>query len=280
MEKDILPQYSILMTVYEKDNPEWLKEAINSMIDQTHSPSEFVVLIDGPTPIRLRNILDDYHKQYEGLFKIIPQNKNIGLGAALKIGVENCKYEYIARMDADDISAPKRCETILNYMIKNPTYSMVGSNAVEFVNTIDDVRSLVILPETPKDTRKFAKKRVPIRHPSIIFKKSDILAVGNFKPLRRSQEYDLVIRMLMAGMKISNVPEILFYIRIGEDFYLRRGGWSKAKMLATQRLDFYRYGFYSFPEFLLYAGINVGMCIIPNFLRTFIYQNFLRKKKK
>lgn len=277
MGKEKLHKYSVLMTVYKKDNPEWLRQAIDSMLNQTWKPSEFVIIIDGPIPAELQCILDKYVKVNGDMFKIKPQKKNIGLGAALKIGVENCSYEYIARMDADDISAPKRCETILKYMVKHPTYSVTGCNAIEFVDNINNAKAIVKLPLNPVDARKFAKKRVPIRHPSIIIKKSDTLAVGNFKPLRRSQEYDLVVRMLMANMEISNVPEVLFYIRVGKDFYIRRGGWSKAKLLVGQRYDFYKYGFYSFPEFMLYAGINLVMCMMPNSLRAFIYQKFLRK---
>lgn len=270
--------YSILMTIYEKDDPTFLKVAMESMINQTYKCSEFVIVFDGPVSASLKCVINEYVLQYDNLFKIIELKENIGLGAALKIGVEACKYEYIARMDSDDISAPKRCETILNYMKEHPSYSVVGCNCVEFINDIDNVKSVVKMPQNPNDSRKFAKKRVPIRHPSIIFKKSSVLKVENYKPLRRSQEYDLIVRMLMKDMEISNVPEILFYIRIGNDFYYRRGGLNKAKLLAGQRHDFYKYGFYCYPEYLLYASINIAMCLIPNSIRAFIYIKFLRKQ--
>ncbi len=272
--------YSVLMTVYKEDSEVWIKEAMDSMLEQTVPPSEFLIVEDGPIGEILEKVIDSYAGERPELFKIVKNEENLGLGAALRIGVEQCKYEYIARMDSDDISNIHRCEKILNFMAEHPEYSMVGCDCVEFVNSVDNITGYVRLPQDPEKVAKFAKKRVPIRHPSIMFKKSDVIKVGNYKPLRRSQEYDLVVRMLLAGMKISNVQEVLFYIRIGEDFYLRRGGWNKAKLLAGQRKDFYRYGFYSFPEFCMYACINIGMCMVPNFVRSFLYRHFLRKNKQ
>lgn len=272
-----LPQYSVLMTIYKNDNPSWLTEAIESMLNQSFPPSEFVIVQDGPVPQAVSDVINFYINKYKNLFVLIANAKNEGLGAALKCGVEKCQYEYIARMDSDDISDKLRCEKILSYMLEHPDYSLVGSDCIEFSGCCENIKGYVRLPNDPNKVKQFAKKRVPIRHPSIIFKKSDVLKVGNYKPLRRSQEYDLVIRMLMADMKISNVQEILFYIRVDDDFYSRRGGWDKAKLLASQRRDFYKYGFYNFLEFCLYASINIGMCMVPNKIRAFLYQKFLRK---
>lgn len=274
-----LPKYSVLMTVYKNDTPEWLKIAIESMLNQSEAPSEFLIVQDGPVPTKLINVINEYTENNKDLFVLLINEKNEGLGAALNRGVRHCKYEYIARMDSDDISDVKRCEKILHYMSEHQELSLVGCDCVEFLNTTDNIKGYVRLPQDPDKVKAFAKKRVPIRHPSIIFKKKDVLKVGNYYAIRRSQEYDLVVRMLMAGLKISNVQEVLFYIRVNENFYSRRGGWDKAKLLANQRKEFYRYGFYTFPEFCLYAGINIGMCMMPNRVRVFLYRKFLRKTK-
>lgn len=265
------------MTVYAKDNVKWLKQAIDSILDQTYQPNEFLIVKDGPLTEQLDAVISEYSDKESDLIRVEALPQNVGLGAALNYGVTHCQYEYIARMDADDISAPERCETILTYMQKNPDVSIVGCNADEFSGDIQNVVAHVILPQTAETAYRFAKKRVPIRHPSIIFKKRDILQVGNYKSLKRSQEYDLVVRILMAGKKVSNVPQVLFYIRVDDNFYTRRGGLSKAKMLASQRYDFYKYGYYSFPEFLFYASINISVCLMPNVLRKLLYQRVLRK---
>ena len=272
------PSYSVLMTVYEKDNPKYLSEAIESMLFQTYKPAEFVVVVDGNIPETLLSVLLKFESENIGLFKFIQLESNVGLGAALSIGVEACKCDLVARMDADDLSDNKRCETIIEFMISNPMISMVGCNCIEISCDTKKPISIVNLPTNPEEVKIFAKKRVPIRHPSIIFKKNDVLRVGNYKPLRRSQEYDLVVRMLLANMKISNVPQLLFSIRVGDGFYSRRGGWDKAILLTKQRYSFFQYGFYNIFEFLFYAYINASMCLIPNSLRAFIYRRFLRMK--
>ena len=273
----LLPKYSVLMTVYYNDEISYISEAIDSMLNQSHKPSEFVIVQDGPVPEMVSALINEYKAKEPDLFRIFVNDNNEGLGAALRRGVELCRFDYIARMDADDISAPNRCEKILSYMINNPDYSLVGSDCIEFTGNINNIKGYVRLPQDPTEVSKFAKKRVPIRHPSIVFKKKDVIAVGNYNPLRRSQEYDLVVRMIMADMKISNVQEILFYIRVNDDFYSRRGGWDKAKLLASQRKDFYKYGYYSFLEYCLYACINIVMCMVPNSVRAFLYQKLLRR---
>lgn len=274
------PLYSVLMPVYKKDNVNWIKEAVDSMLYQSVTPSEFIIIQDGPVPKEIESLINNYINMYPNLFKLLVNDKNLGLGESLRKGVLACTYEYIARMDADDISNTFRCEKILEYMVQNPELSLVGSDCIEFIDKINNIQGYVRLPNTPEAVNKFAKQRVPIRHPSIIFKKSDVLKVGNYKPILRSQEYDLVVRMIMDGMKIANIPEILFYIRVGEDFYSRRGGLDKALLLAKQRRDFYKYGFYKFYEYIFYASINIGVCLMPNYLRAFIYKTFLRKNTK
>ncbi|WP_270190970.1 glycosyltransferase [Holdemania filiformis] len=278
MENNKLPCYSVLMTVYKNDNPRWVDLALQSMLEQTVIPSEIVLIEDGPVSEEIESVISKYIAFNSVPIRLYKNDVNIGLGATLKKGVELCRFNYIARMDSDDVSEKTRCEKILKLMVENPKISLAGSDVAEFEGDISNIKAYVRLPQNMEDILRFAKKRVPIRHPSIIFKKDDVLEVGNYKPLLRSQEYDLVIRMLIKGKIISNVNEILLYQRIDDNFYKRRGGLKKGITLAKQRYDFYKYGFYNYFEFLLFASINVGMSIMPNGLRAIIYQKLLRKR--
>lgn len=273
-----LPCYSVLMTVYKNDNPNWVDLALQSMFNQTVLPSEIVLIEDGPVSEKIERVISNYSALNSIPIRLFKNDINIGLGATLKKGVELCQFNFIARMDADDISEKTRCEKILKLMVENPNICLAGSDVAEFEGDISNIKAYVRLPQKMNDILKFAKRRVPIRHPSIIFKKEDILEVGNYKPLLRSQEYDLIIRLLINGKIISNVDEILLYQRIDENFYKRRGGLRKGITLAKQRYDFYKYGFYNYFEFLFFASINIGMSIIPNSLRAIIYQKLLRKR--
>ena len=174
-------KYSVLMSVYYKENPEWFDYSIKSMINQTIKCDEFVLVEDGPLTKELDDVVNKYQKKYPGIFNIIKIEKNGGLGPALKLGIENCKNEFIARMDSDDFSIPNRIEKQFEIFEANPELGLVGSNVEEFEGTIENVNCHVILPEKQKDIYKFSKKRCPFRHPTLLYKKSSVLKAGNYR---------------------------------------------------------------------------------------------------
>jgi glycosyltransferase involved in cell wall biosynthesis len=272
-----LPDYSVLMSVYHGDKAAWLAEALDSMLAQTCQPKEFILMEDGPLPMEIERTLYAYEKKMGETLRRVPLPENVGLGAALNRGVLECRCEYIARMDSDDIAAPTRCEKILRGMMANPQLSLLGCGVDEFVGSKEKIVAHVRLPHTPEEAKRFAKTRIPIRHSSVMFKKTDVIRAGNYSSLRRAQDYDLIVRMLMMDFQISNIPDVLLYMRVDDDFYKRRGGLEQAKALAAQRRRFYNYGFYRLGEYWLYASINIFVCTLPNGLRKWIYKNILRK---
>ena len=113
------PKFSVAMSVYKNDNPEWFDIALYSIVTQTIPPNEIVLIIDGPVTSEIHNVIDKYDCLYKNLFKVIEFKENKGLGIALKTAVENCSYELIARMDSDDISIKNRFEQQLKYFEGN-----------------------------------------------------------------------------------------------------------------------------------------------------------------
>ena len=148
-------KYSVLMSVYFKEKPEWLDNSIKSMLEQTIIPNEFVIVEDGKLTNELYSVLDKYIKKYPNIFKIVKIEKNGGLGPALKRGIEECKNEYIARMDSDDYCLPNRIEKEFEIFEKYPELGMVGTNVAEFTNSINNIVSIVILPETNEEIIHF-----------------------------------------------------------------------------------------------------------------------------
>lgn len=277
--KTKFPPYSVLMSVYYKENPEWLKISIESMLNQTVLPSEFVLVEDGPLTEELNKVIEQYETKYKKLFKIVKLEKNQGLGPALKIGVENCTNEYIARMDSDDYSMPQRIEQEFGIFEKHPDIGIVGTNVSEFIDTIDNVVCNVILPETNKKIIKYSKSRNPFRHPSVMFKKSEVIKAGNYREYYLCEDYDMWLRMIRSGCKCYNIQNIYVYMRIGEDFYKRRGGHKYFKSIKKFKKEQLKNGYFTRFEYLKSIIPHAIVCYIPNFMRDFIYKKMLRKEK-
>ena len=125
-------QFSVLISVYKKEKAEYLKQALQSVINQTLKPTEVVIVKDGFLTKELDECIEDFQRQHPKLFKILTFKKNRGLGLALRDGVKACKYEYIARMDSDDISKPDRFEKQFKYIQKHPETTLLGTWITEF----------------------------------------------------------------------------------------------------------------------------------------------------
>ena len=180
-------------------------------------------------------------------------------------------------MDADDYATPERCEIQLKEFEKAPYLDAVGSNVEEFIGGIENVVSHVVLPEKHEAIVAFAKRRCPIRHPALMYRKSAVLRAGNYRDYRHAQDYNLIVHMILSGAKIYNIQENLMYMRVSPDFYKRRGGWEQAKLVIKLKKEFYDCHFYSFRDFLISGVGNAVIALFPNGVRTAFYKNILRK---
>lgn len=269
--------YSVLVPVYYKDNPEWLKISLDSMLAQTVVADEFVIIKDGPLTPELDMVLSRYKEMYPELFHVYSLPTNQGLGKVLAYGIMKCRNELIARMDADDYSVPQRCEKQLKKFKEDKSLHIVGSNVEEFSENINRVVSRVKLPEAHEDAVAFAKKRCPIRHPALMYRRSKVLEAGNYRDYRHAQDYNLIVHMILSGARIYNIQENLTYMRVTEDFYKRRGGLKQLKLVLRIKKDFLNCGFYSFNNFFVSAIGNAAVCLMPNLVRELFYKKLLRK---
>lgn len=152
------------MSVYIKEKAEYLKLSIQSMLDQTVPPDEFILVKDGPLTTELDAVVDYYNQKYPGLFTIISNETNLGLGPALAKGIVTSRNELIARMDSDDISEKTRCEKQLLAFEKDTDLEMVGSFEAEFIGEKDNVVSIHRVPETHSDIATSLKKGIKYNH--------------------------------------------------------------------------------------------------------------------
>lgn len=268
--------YSVLMSVYHKEKPEYLKQAIESIQAQTLSTNDFVLVCDGPLTVPLDSVIKAKQQEIGKTLNVVRLAKNRGLGNALNEGIKHCKNELVARMDSDDISYPNRCERQLVVFNIHPEVSICSGIVEEFTTDPNIVDSKRVPPETTTEIVEFAKKRCPFNHPCVMYKKSAVEAVGSYQDFYLLEDYYLWIRMLMAGYQGYNIQEPLLHMRAGSDMYLRRAGWKYAKTQAKLFKFMKQQGFIGNGQYIKSCVIRSGSALAPNWLRKFMFERVLR----
>ena len=267
--------FSVSMCVYGKDDPSHFQNAVNSILDQTVKPSEVVLVVDGPVPQELDSVITKFESNL--IFKVIRLPQNMGHGVARRTGLDNCKYDLVALMDADDFSVQNRFELQLREFKKNPNLDIVGGNITEFVDYPENIVGKRVVPEFDSQIKEYLKKRCPMNQMTVMFKKASVQKVGGYIDWYCDEDYYLWNRMSLANMMFANIPEILVYVRVGKDMYQRRGGWKYFKSEAKLQWFMLKNKIISLPTYLYNVVIRFCLQVLmPNWLRGFIFQKFAR----
>ena len=209
-----LESFSVLMSLYYKEDPKYLREALDSVFTNTVQPDQVVLVLDGPIGADLQKVVDEYEHKYSSL-DVYPQTVNKGLSTALNIGLEKCWNDIVFRMDTDDVCFPNRFERVLQEYAAYPELEIVGSRVV----TIDSEGKVNAdgshLPLTQEDIYKKVWM-CPFAHPTVSFRKKSILKVGSYNPNSgpRQDDYELWFRCVAGGLKCKNLAEPLLYFRV------------------------------------------------------------------
>ena len=277
IENEKAKQFSVLISVYKKEKPEYLKTALQSIINQTLKPTEIVIVKDGLLTQELNNCIKEYEKQYPELIKIVAFKKNRGLGLALRDGVIACKYDYIARMDSDDIAKLERFAKQFQYLKQHPETALLGTWITEFSKDENKPDTLTELPCTHQEILKYAKKRNPFRHMTMLLKKEAVIKSGNYRDFLWFEDYDLWVRMLQKGYIAANIPEYLVNVRADEKMFARRGGWRYLKQDYRFQQLLLNSKFITCKQFIRNIFYRSIVRIMPNKLRIIFYKKVLRK---
>lgn len=268
--------YSVLMSVYHKEKPEYLEQAIASIQAQTLPTDDFVLVCDGPLNAVLDTVIAKKQQEMGETLNVVRLAKNGGLGNALNEGIRHCKNELVARMDSDDIAYQDRCEKQIAVFYAHPEVSVCSGIVEEFTSTPDVVDAKRVPPEAHEEIVEFAKKRNPFNHPCVMYKKSAVEAVGSYQDFYLLEDYYLWLRMLMAGYQGYNIQEPLLHMRAGSDMYLRRAGWKYAKT-QTRLFKFMKsQGFIDEGQYIKSCVIRSGSALAPNLLRKLMFEKVLR----
>ena len=272
-----MEKYSVLMSVYVKENPQYLRESIESMLNQTVKCDQFVIVEDGRLTTDLEKVIDEYNNSYRGLFTIIKYEKNLGLGKALNIGLNYCKNDLIARMDSDDISRLDRCEKQLNIFKNNPNLDICSSNISEFFGDINNVKSIRTVPEHQEGIKKRSRIRSAFNHPAVMYRKSAVLRCGGYSNMERKQDHDLFSRMMNNNCQAYNIQETLLYYRISEDNLHRRRNWKNCKWYLIAQYKMLKRKECNIAEYLFVVCSQLCFLILPESVINWITKKYLRK---
>lgn len=264
------------MSVYDRESPDYLAQSLESLRTQTLPADEILIVKDGPLRHELEAVIQRYSEHLP--IVAVALDRNQGLGAALCQGVQSCRCEFIVRMDSDDICAPDRLEKLTSFIEHNPTVDVVGSLIQEFSFQPGDGRSVRPVPIEHNAIYAFAKKRNPMNHPSVAFRKSAVLFAGNYRSRIGFEDYHLWVRMLLNRSCFHNIQEPLLFMRCGNGMQNRRGGWKYAKREAALFWEFRRLGFLTTAEAIRSILLRCPSRLLPNGLRSDLYQKWLRQK--
>ena len=270
--------YSVLMAVWRKDQPEYLRQSIRSMMEQTIRPDEMIIVEDGPLSRPLYEVLKECRQTYDSVtIKTIRLKKNKGLGQALNTGLRHCSNELVARMDADDIALPVRCEKQLACFARNHNLAVAGTQICEFVNNPGEFIPSRIVPVSQEEILKFARRRSPFNHPTVMYKKSKVLACGGYGTAKRKEDLELFLTMLYQGYETENTKEALLFYRADADNLKRRKEWKNCWEYIRIIYKFYQLGFSSFWDFIYVLCGQTAMHFLPQKLTHALNRKFLRK---
>ena len=269
-------EFSVLMTVYEKEKPYNLRKSLLTSYRQTIKPTEIVLVCDGILTQDLYNEIENI-KNLIPILKVYQLDTNMGSGPASRFGVEKCNTNLIARMDSDDYSEKTRFEKQIKAFKENPNLIMVGTNILE-KNT--EFTALKRVPEKTEEIREYSKFRNPFNNPSSMMKKEYILKVGNYRKYRYLEDYDLTMRLIHDNptKDFLNIQEPLVIMQTNNSSYLRRGGLLYVKTEFFLQADFYRLGYISKVELCRNIFIRNIVRVMPNSMRKLIYKKKMRER--
>ena len=268
-------EFSVLMTVYDKEKPYNLRKSLLTSYQQTIKPTEIILVCDGELTQELYDEIERIKSEIP-ILKVYQLDTNVGSGPASRFGVEKCNTELIARMDSDDYSVETRFEKQIKAFEEKPNLIMVGTNILE-KNT--EFTALKTVPEKTEEIREYSKFRNPFNNPSSMMKKEYILKVGNYRKFRYLEDYDLTMRLIHDNptKDFLNIQEPLVVMQTDDSSYLRRGGLLYVKTEFFLQVDFYKRGYLTKLELCRNIFVRNIVRVMPNSVRKLIYKKKMRE---
>lgn len=262
----MMKDYSALISVYDKENAPNLKQALDSIYEQSVLPTDVVLVEDGKLTNELNAVVAGAKSKFEtkGIeFTVIKNKNNKGLGPCLNQGMDFCREELIARFDSDDINKQDRMKTLLNFYDSHRGVSVVGGFIAEFRNDENNTSGIRKVPTKYNDIIKFSKVRNPMNHMSVILKKRDVKSVGAYDDVPGFEDYYLWLKLINNKFILVNVPEVIVLVRVGNNFEQRRSGFNYLKKEFFFERKIYLEHMISFNRFIKNVFIRSIVRLLP-----------------
>lgn len=203
------------MSVYNEEEV-WLRKSIESILNQTYKNIEFIIVLDNPNNITIFNVIK-YYLQKDNRIIFIKNNINIGLTKSLNKAIKVSKGDYIARMDADDISVIDRLEKQLDYIKNNNGIELVASN-ITYINEDDKrLKSTNYKNLDSDEYRSLILDYDPFPHPTWMFKVDILKRLSCYRDFNSSEDYDFLCRAMFYGVKCNVMEDTLLLYRVREN---------------------------------------------------------------
>lgn len=272
-------KFSVSICVYGGDNAEYFDTAMESIFNQTLSPDEVVLVVDGPVGEDITGVIKKYEGSYS-ILKVVWLEKNVGHGDARRIGMDKCSYELIALMDADDISVENRFESQIDIFKQNKNVSVVGGLIKEFIGDTNNIVGMREVPQNDGDIKEYMQKRCPMNQVTVMFKKNDVSEVGGYIDWYCEEDYYLWLRLALGNKSFYNIQENLVYVRVGEEMYQRRGGIKYFKSEAKLQKYMLDNKIINIPRYLINVTERLILQVLmPNKLRGWVFKMFARERQ-
>ncbi|MDN5859465.1 MAG: glycosyltransferase [Pseudonocardia sp.] len=269
-----MSRLSVLLPVWAGDDADHLATAFRSVTEgQDRPPDQVVIVRDGPVGNGLAARLDELVAGSTVPVDVVALDRNGGLGPALDAGLSACRHEFVARMDADDVSLPQRFATQLPIMESG--IDLLGSGLLEFGSDLDDILGTRTPPVEPADIRARARFASPFNHPTVVYRRDLVQAVGGYTDFALMEDYLLWAKLIMAGARVANVAEPLVAYRIGTGAYARRGGPDQLRAELALQWRFRRLGFTTPVQCLRNVVVRGGYRLVPEALRRHAYRRVI-----
>ncbi|WP_434762340.1 glycosyltransferase [Vibrio fortis] len=253
-------KFSVLCSLYVKEEPAYLEQCFESLAWQTLEANEVVVVHDGPLTDALYETLNKWKKKLPIKEVVLPNN--VGLGEALNAGLKECSHDLVARVDTDDINHLDRFEKQVTYMNLNKDVAALSCDINEF-ETDPNFPSRIRNAAKSDNIHTYSLKRNPINHMAVIFRKKAILDVGSYQHLHFMEDYYLWLRLQAKGYIIENLTEVLVSARVGNGMLERRSGLKYAKSEISIMILIYQMRLTKSPATMAYFLVRAILRLLP-----------------
>ena len=263
--------FSLLMSVYAGDRPDFLRRAfLSTVVEQQRRPDEVVLVQDGPMAPELLACVEELCALSPVPVRRVLLVENGGLARALQAGLAACTYDVVARMDADDVSLPDRFTVQLPEIEAGA--DLVGTALLEIGSDEQDVVGVRTPPTQADVIARTARLHDPFNHPTVVYRRAAVAAAGGYEHLPLMEDYWLFARMIASGARVTNCERALVKYRVGAGAYTRRGGLRLLRAELALQSCFLRSGFVTRRQYLRNVTVRGLYRLVPAAVRRPAYR--------